>query len=44
MAGLRALQGRLHLPVEIHELDADVATQIPGAPTGWLFRWAFYIT
>jgi 2-polyprenyl-3-methyl-5-hydroxy-6-metoxy-1,4-benzoquinol methylase len=37
MAGLRALRDRLNLPVEIHELDADTATQIPGAPYGLAF-------
>ena len=37
MAGLRALRDRLNLPVEIHELDADTATQIPGGPFGLVF-------
>ena len=45
MAGLRALRDRLNLPVEIHELDADTATQMPGGPIRiGLSRWAFYIT
>jgi 2-polyprenyl-3-methyl-5-hydroxy-6-metoxy-1,4-benzoquinol methylase len=37
MAGLRALRERLNLPVEIHELDADTAIQIPGGPYGLVF-------
>jgi len=37
MAGLRALRDRMNLPVEIHELDADTATQIPGGPFGLVF-------
>jgi tRNA (mo5U34)-methyltransferase len=34
MAGVRALRERLDLPVEIHELDADTATQLPGGTYG----------
>lgn len=34
MAGLRALRERLNLPVEIYELDADTATQLPGESYG----------
>jgi tRNA (mo5U34)-methyltransferase len=37
MAGLRALRDRLNLPIQIHELDADTATQIPGGPYGLVF-------
>ena len=37
MAGLRALRERLNLPVPIHELDADYATVLPGAPYGLAF-------
>jgi 2-polyprenyl-3-methyl-5-hydroxy-6-metoxy-1,4-benzoquinol methylase len=34
MAGVRALRDRLNLPVEIHELDADTATELPGKTYG----------
>jgi tRNA (mo5U34)-methyltransferase len=34
MAGVRALRERLNLPVEVHELDADTATQLPGGTYG----------
>ena len=34
MAGVRALRDRLNLPIQIHELDADTATQLPGATYG----------
>jgi len=37
MAGVRAMRDRLNLPVEIHELDADTATHIPGGPYGLAF-------
>lgn len=37
MAGVRALRDRLSLPVEIHELDADTATQLPGSTYGLAF-------
>jgi tRNA (mo5U34)-methyltransferase len=37
MAGVRALRDRLHLPVEIHELNADTATQLPGDTYGLAF-------
>jgi len=37
MAGVRALRERLNLPVEIHELNADTATQLPGATYGLAF-------
>lgn len=34
MAGVRALRERLNLPVEVIELNADVATELPGGPYG----------
>lgn len=37
MAGVRALRDRLDLPVAIHELDADTATQLPGGTYGLAF-------
>ncbi|MEO8051685.1 MAG: methyltransferase domain-containing protein [Acidobacteriota bacterium] len=37
MAGLRAVSERLNLPVPIYELDADYATELPGAPYGLAF-------
>ncbi len=45
MAGVRALRDRLNLPIQIHELDADTATQLPGGgPMGWHSRWGCCIT
>ena len=34
MAGVRALRERLNLPVQIFELNADTATELPGSPYG----------
>jgi len=34
MAGVRALRERMNLPVAVHELDADYATQLPGGNYG----------
>ncbi len=34
MAGVRALRERMKLPVAVHELDADYATQLPGGNYG----------
>ena len=34
MAGVRALRERMNLAVEVHELDADYATQLPGGNYG----------
>jgi 2-polyprenyl-3-methyl-5-hydroxy-6-metoxy-1,4-benzoquinol methylase len=34
MAGVRALRERMNLPVAVHELDADFATQLPGGNYG----------
>jgi hypothetical protein len=37
MAGIRTLRDRLNLPIQIHELDADTATQLPGGTYGLAF-------
>jgi tRNA (mo5U34)-methyltransferase len=37
MAGIRTLRDRLNLPIQIHELDADTATQLPGDTFGLAF-------
>ncbi len=34
MAGVRALRERMNLPVAVHELDADYATELPGGNYG----------